>query len=101
MIVVRDIFQIKFGKAREAIAVWKEGNDIMHPAESSGKKPRILTDFAGNNYYTLILEQEFDSLAEFEESMARISENGSWKSWYQKFLPLAESGHREILKLVE
>ena len=101
MIVVRDIFQIRFGKIREAIAVWKEWDEIMHQAEATGRKPRILTDFAGNNYYTLIMEQEFESLAEFEESMARMSGNGNWKSWYQKFIPLAESGHREILRIVE
>ena len=28
MILVRDIFQLKFGKAKEAIALWQEGKEI-------------------------------------------------------------------------
>ena len=28
MILVRDIFQLKFGKAKDAIALWQEGKTI-------------------------------------------------------------------------
>jgi len=29
MIVVRNVFQLKFGKAREALALWKEGRALF------------------------------------------------------------------------
>jgi len=34
MIVVRDIFQLKFSRAKEALALWKEGLPLV-------KKPAI------------------------------------------------------------
>src|SRR5258706_14293865 len=30
MIVVRNIFRLKFGQARPAVALWKEGRDLMN-----------------------------------------------------------------------
>jgi hypothetical protein len=101
MIVVRDIFQVKFGKAQDAISSWKDGKSLIRKLNGNGMEFRMLTDMAGGNYYTLILESEYGSLSEFEDSMSKISGNQEWKSWYQKFIPLAESGRREILNVVE
>jgi hypothetical protein len=36
MIVVRNVFQLKFGKAREAVAVMKEGLAIHKRLEAEG-----------------------------------------------------------------
>jgi len=101
MIVVRDIFQLKFGKAQDAIASWKEGQSLNKELGGNHREFRMLTDMAGSPYYTLILEAEYKSLAEFEEAMSQVMGNGEWKKWYQKFVPLAESGRREIFKVVE
>jgi hypothetical protein len=100
MIVSRDVFQVKFGEAQKAISVWKEGLDLFKKLGVKNNNWRMLTDFAGDNFYTLILESEYDSLADYEETMGKIMGNGDWKKWYQKFLPLADSGRREILKVV-
>ena len=101
MVVVRNVFRLKFGKAREAIGYWKEGRSFMEK-QKFGKGPiRILTDVAGSNFYTLVLENTFDSLADYEQSEARVLRNDEWRSRYQKFVPLVESGHREIFKVVE
>lgn len=101
MIVVRDIFQVKFGKAQDAIAAWKKGHELIEKIDGNGMNTRLLTDVAGGNYYTLVMESEFGSLADYEASMARIIGNKDWKSWYQNFVPLAESGRREILNVVQ
>jgi len=100
MIVVRDIFQLKFGKARDAIASWNDGHDLIEKLTNNGNKFRLLTDFAGGQYYTLVMESEYGSLAEFEEAMSKTMGDKEWKDWYQKFVPLAESGRREILNVV-
>lgn len=100
MIVVRDIFQVKFGKAQDAIASWKDGKTLVKKLNGNGKEFRMLTDMAGGQYYTLVLEAEYESLAEFEDAMSKITGDKEWKSWYQKFVPLAESGRREILNVV-
>lgn len=101
MIVVRDIFQVKFGKAQDAIASWKEGFSLIKKAGGNNRDFRLLTDVVGGQYYTLVLESEFGSLAEFEDTMSKITGDKEWKSWYQKFTPLADSGRREILNVVD
>lgn len=98
MIVVRNVFQLKFGKAREAVALWKEGVDMM---KSSGfdSAPRLLTDLVGPAY-TLVLEGEFESLGAWQEKAASVMGSNEWKDWYSKFVPLVESGYREVFNVV-
>jgi len=62
MIVVRDIFRLKFGKAKEATALWKQAMGIMKRAGYGNAGNRLLTDLAGEAYYTLVLESSYDSL---------------------------------------
>ncbi|MGE5432266.1 MAG: hypothetical protein ACM3QX_14385 [Syntrophomonadaceae bacterium] len=98
MIVVRNVFQLKFGKAKEAIALWKEGRENL---KSLGHLPdRILTDITGT-YYTFIIETSYKNLSEFEESLPAMFSDEKYRRWYEKFLPLAESGYREIFKVEE
>jgi hypothetical protein len=98
--LVRDVFQLKFGKAREAMAILKEGLDVSRRVGFRDVPMRLLADVVGP-YYTIVLESTFKTLAEYErlgqESMAK----DEWKAWYQKFVPLVESGHREIFRVIE
>ena len=54
MIVIRNVFQLKFGKAREALAVMKEGVAIQKRL-AADVSARLLTDVTGP-HYTLVLE---------------------------------------------
>jgi hypothetical protein len=100
MILVRNVFQLKFGQAREAVAAWKEGMAIADRAGVGGRY-RLLTDLAGPNFYTLVLEGTYASLAEFEQSSQALMSNAAWKAWYPRATALSEGGHREILNIVE
>jgi len=98
MILVRDIFQLRFGKAREATKLFQEGMDHM---KNMSKSPmRLLTDLTGP-YYTFVMESTFENLAEFEKYFKSETTNTEWKNWYQKFVPLVESGRREIFNIVK
>ncbi len=99
MIVVRNVFRLKFGKAKDALALWKEGQEIARRT-GSGEKMRAMTDLVGP-FYTLVMEEEFQSLADMESAMQRDMGVEEWKGWYQKFVPLVESGYREIFTVVE
>ena len=56
MIVVRNVFQLKFGKAKEAVALLKEGLAIQKKALADvDLSTRLLTDVTGPNY-RLVLE---------------------------------------------
>jgi hypothetical protein len=98
MILVRDIFQLKFGKSRDAMTLWKEGKAIL---QASGHKPmRIMTDLTGP-YYTMVLESEFANLAEFEAGHSSTAMTDEWRKWYSRFTELVDSGRREIFTIVE
>ena len=99
MIVVRNVFQLKFGKAREAVALWKEGAEIIRKGGGPGPD-RILTDLVGD-FYTLVVETKAANLAEFEASFKKMPNSPEMQAWYQKFTPLVEGGHREIFNIVE
>ena len=98
MILVREVFQLKIGKAKDAKALWKEavelGKKYNHPMG------RALTDLTGN-YYTFVMESTHKSLAEWEKSGTESSGAEDWGKWYAKFAPLIDGGHREIFTIVD
>ena len=97
MILVRDVFRLKFGRAKEAKALLKEGAQI---AKRVGWGPqRHLMDLTGP-YYTLVLESTHESLSSWEQGMQNAVGQREWSAWYEKFKPLIESGYREIFTIV-
>lgn len=98
MIEVRDVFQLKFGKAREATELFQEGLSLMRAGGASSEM-RILNDVTGP-YYTLVLESTYDSLATYEAEMRRETSTRAWKEWYSRVTPLVDSGRREIFNVV-
>ncbi len=101
MIVVRNVFQLKFGKAKEAVALLKEGLAIQKKALSGVEfSTRVLTDVTGP-FYTLVLELTVPSLATFESYAPQLFADKDWQANYQKMAPLVESGHREVFSVVE
>ena len=99
MIVIRNVFRLKFGKAREAIALIKEGAAIQKRA-GANFSARILTDLTGP-FYTVVLELTVPSLSAFESEAPRFMADRDFQANYQKLVPLVESGHREIFTVVE
>ena len=102
MVVIRNVFQLKFGKAREAVAIVKEGIAIQQRLSASAGidvRHRVLTDITGP-FYTLVLELTVPGIAAFEQSAGTIMGHAEWQANYQKLVPLVESGYREILTVV-
>jgi hypothetical protein len=97
MILVRDVFRLHFGRAREAMDLAREGREIERRA--GYRVVRILTDLVGD-YYTLVFESEFDSLAEFERAVTEGFQSPEWQEWYARFQPLSRDGHREVFHIV-
>ena len=99
MIVIRNVFQLKYGKAREALAVMKDGIAIQTRLAPDASA-RLLTDVTGR-HYTLVLEVTVPSLAAFEGTVPSIFGDKDFQANYQKMVPLVESGHREIFTIVD
>jgi hypothetical protein len=101
MIVIRNVFQLKFGKTREAIALLKEGVVIQKRAATGVEfSTRLLTDVTGQ-FYTVVLELTLPNLATFESFAPQLFGDKDWQAHYQKLTPLVESGHREVFTIVE
>jgi hypothetical protein len=98
MILVRDIFRFKFGQAKEPIGLWKQ---IVAKMRQMGWKVRLMTDLAGSDYYTMVLESTWDSLAEWENHSKVVRADAQWRAIYEKILPYTETGRREIMALIE
>jgi predicted ester cyclase len=94
---VRDIFYLKFGQFREARKLMQEATEKNMFPEST--QMRVLTDFTGDSY-RLIMEEGFDSLGEYEISLSSGLNTPDWQNWYERFKPLVERSHREILKQI-
>jgi hypothetical protein len=100
MILVRDVFRLKFGKARDALAAFNEVGKQAMGAGFGTNQFRILTDLVGP-YYTLVLEAQYESLGAYEETGKKMMAETKWREAYQKFTPHVESGYREIFTIVQ
>lgn len=98
MILVRDIFNLKFGKARDAKEIMKEGKELMK--KNGLNSGRAMTDLTGKSY-TLVLENQYDNLSDYEKKMQNGLGQQEWRDWYQKFVPLVDSASREIYTIIE
>ncbi|HEY7637671.1 MAG TPA: hypothetical protein VH763_19155 [Gemmatimonadales bacterium] len=99
MILVREVFQLKVGKAKEAKALLQEAAKFMK--KYGMPQGRALTDLTGP-FYTLVFETEYPNLAAWESSTNDPRAAEDFGAWYQKFAPLLETGgRREIFTIVE
>ena len=103
MMVIRNVFRLKFGKAREAVGLFKEGIAIQKRVGAGAGidfPTRLLTDVTGP-FYTVVLELTVPNLAAFEGAAPQLLGDKDWQANYQKIGSLVESGSREIFTLVE
>ena len=97
MIQVREVFQIHPERMKEAKAAAKE---LVAFEQIKGMgKSRLLTDLTGE-YYTLILEVECASMAEFEQALAQAVASPEWAALYGRLRPTIRGGRREIYQYV-
>jgi hypothetical protein len=101
MTVIRNVFHLKFGKAREAVALVKQGLEIQKRALAGVEfSTRLLTDVTGP-FYTLVLELTVPTFGAFESNAPRLFGDKEWQANYQQMAPLVESGYREVFTIVE
>lgn len=97
MLIVRDIFHLQFGKAREGIELLERGREVLRGAGYS--VDRILADVTGD-YYTLVMETSVESLGQYEEALGSTRDLTEWQEIYKRFVPLVRSGRREVFRVV-
>jgi len=100
MVLVRNVFKLKFGKAKEAVAAWKDIMALSKKLGFSAKSSRLLTDLVGD-FYTVVFEHTFNSLSELETGAQSMMSNPEWQAAYAKIVAVTESGHREVFNIVQ
>jgi hypothetical protein len=98
MIIEKNEFRLKFGKAKEGIANWKEMFQIMKSKDAKGM--RMLTDLTGHSY-TLILEVEHESWNTVDQKFASWAGDAKMGELYKNFIPLCDSSFKTFYKVEE
>ena len=96
MIIVRNVFQAKYGKGDELVALFKEARRTW--AGNVGM--RLLTDLSGP-FFTLVAEFSAASLADWERLQAQDFARPEFAEMFARTLPLTESGRREYYTVEE
>lgn len=91
MIVVRGVFQAKYGRGDELVQLFKEA----HAMWPGGRNFRVLTDLSGP-FFTVVTEAEWDSFSAWEANTQKMFEDTRFAALFERMVPLVESGRREF-----
>lgn len=99
MIIQRNVFRLKFGQAKEALAIWKEILSELEKDERFRPRCRLMTDLTGEAY-TLIMELHIKSFMEVGPLNRMWAVNPAVRTLYhERFVPLCESSAHEMYKI--
>jgi hypothetical protein len=101
MYLVRDIFNCKPGKVRPMVekflAMGKLGEKIGMP------RMRVMTDFCGEQYWTIVSEMEIPNLQAFEDMMKNPQGSAEDMKKFEEIMKdyhdLVDHGRREIYRI--
>lgn len=97
MYVVRDVFRCKPGHSKSVTEKFQKAIPIMKKMKGY-TSARVVVD-AVAQYWTVVIETEVGSLAEFESSMSDASLNAEFREVVKGYMEEVESGHREIFRV--
>jgi len=98
MVIQRNIFHLKFGKAKESIEIWKEILEAIKKSHHQSPEMRLLSDLSGDAY-TLEVEVHLKSFMDINPSQAIWATTAGFQELDEKFKPLCESAEREYFKI--
>ncbi len=94
MVLVRLVFQAKFGKAADVVAGMKEMAATMQASGGRARHVRILTDLSGR-FDTVVQELEYDTLDGFLQDLAAMSSAPESQADSERGLEFMEGGYKE------
>lgn len=97
MFVVRDVFRCKPGKAKELVEKFKRTIGTME-RDDRFTNVRIMVD-AVADYWTVVLESDVASLADFEQHMSEYGTRPEVREAMAGYMDLVIEGRREIFRL--
>ena len=98
MIIVRYVFQAKFGRGDAMVKAYKEIGALIREELPQVRRSRVLTDLSGP-FFTIVNELEFESLAAWEASRPAIFSSRAFGELMARTGDTIESGHAEFYTL--
>lgn len=95
MVVVRLVFQAKFGTANQVVAGFKQAMEVAQQVFGPDAHGRILTDLSGP-FDTVVQEIEVASLAAWEQMRATMFAHPGFQEAQAASMGLIESGSTEF-----
>lgn len=92
MILVRDVFQAKYGMGDQLVQLFKEMFELM--PDLTGKM-RVMTDLSGP-FFTIVTETEVEDLAAWDAASRAEFANPNFGAWFARMQEVVESGRREF-----
>ena len=97
MYVIREVLNCKPGKVRQMVEKFRQISTVMR---DMGHEPmRLLTDVAGEPYWTIVAEVKVDKIDDFFATEATLMSNEALRTTMADYHELVESGRREIYRL--
>lgn len=97
MYVIREVLHCKPGRVRQMV---EKFNAISHVLEESGHEPlRLLTDVAGEPFWTIVAEAQVERIEDFFTLERTLMANETLRERMADYHDLVESGRREIYRL--
>jgi len=96
MLVVRQVFQAKYGRGDELVTLFQEFNSRMQQDVAF----RILTDVSGP-FFTVVTEVEVENLTTWETTFSESMAQPWMGEWFGRMTELVDSGSREFYTVVE
>jgi hypothetical protein len=97
MIMVRAVMNCRPGKVGELLEKFKAANGVM---QEMGLDPfRIFTDMSGEQFWTLVLEREYESLGDYQKMESEVMADERFGSVTAGYHDLVQQGRREIYKV--
>ena len=100
MLLARQVFQAKYGRGDELVALFQELNTRLQEEDEPGPRFRILTDASGP-FFTVVTEIEVENFAAWEGGFRKAMDRPWMGEWFSRMTPLVESGSREFYTIVE
>jgi hypothetical protein len=94
MIQVRQVFQCKYGRGDQLVALFKEA-DAKWRQRFPALHQRVMTDVAGE-FFTVVTEMEVESLAAWEALLPQMFSDPEFGPWFARMQEVVESGRREF-----
>jgi hypothetical protein len=101
MLLIREIMYCKPGKVKPMVEKFLAMSRINERAGFG--KTRVMTDFAGERYWTIVSEFEVESMSAFERMMQGEGFTDEMNQEFEKIMKgyhdLIEYGRREVFKI--